>query len=100
MSQDIRLDDIRDNARIVMALNGRDKDKLLAVVGEQDGYILVADGKRRSLGRPKRKNPRHIKPMNGLLVKEQLRSDKALRRALRCYTEGLAAAADINAEAE
>ena len=41
---------------IVLANAGRDQDGLFFVVGEADGFVLLADGKRRKLEHPKRKN--------------------------------------------
>ena len=68
---------------VIRSEAGRDKNTLLAVVGEKDGFVLTADGKRRRLAAPKRKNPRHTVPTGISLPPEALRSDKALRRALR-----------------
>jgi ribosomal protein L14E/L6E/L27E len=76
-----------ESVRVIRSGAGRDKDTLLAVVGEEDGYVLTADGKRRSLSSPKRKNPRHIIPTELTLPPEALRSDRALRRALRVLRE-------------
>ncbi len=40
--------------QVVLSLAGRDKDRLMAVLGEApDGGVLVADGKERPLQRPK-----------------------------------------------
>ena len=72
-----------ENVRVIRSAAGRDKDTLLAVVGEEDGCVLVADGRRRPLAGPKRKNPRHVVPTGISLPQEAVRSDKALRRALR-----------------
>ena len=48
---------------IVLANAGRDQDGVFFVVGEADGFVLLADGKRRKLERPKRKNPVHVCPV-------------------------------------
>ena len=61
---------------------GRDKGSLLAVVGIDGKYILVADGKERPLARPKKKNPKHL-ARTGITTEVGEVSDKALRRALR-----------------
>ena len=39
---------------VVISKAGRDKGRALAVVGQADGYVLVADGKERPLSRPKK----------------------------------------------
>ncbi len=47
---------------IVVSTAGRDAGQMYVVVGRQGpDTILVADGRRRGVKRPKRKNPRHLK---------------------------------------
>ena len=75
---------------VVKALTGRDSEKegaYYAVTAIEEGYILICDGKRRPLERPKKKNPRHLKTMDDILREEEMRSNRALRRALREYAE-------------
>ncbi len=68
---------------VVKSLAGRDKDKLLSVVGESGNHILVCDGKERPLERPKQKNTRHLKPTGAVLEPAELETNRALRKALR-----------------
>ncbi len=44
---------------IVRSAVGRDRGKLLCVLGEEGEFLLLADGKTRKLERPKRKKRRH-----------------------------------------
>lgn len=67
---------------VVISRAGRDKGHALAVVGTEDGYVLVADGKERPLARPKKKNPMHLAATNKTVEVESV-SDKALRHSLR-----------------
>lgn len=67
---------------IVISRAGRDKGYPLAVVGTEDGRILVADGGERPLSRPKKKNPLHIAATKKTVEMDNI-SDKALRKALR-----------------
>lgn len=47
---------------ICESLQGRDKGNLYCICGILgDGYVLVADGKAKPLGSPKRKNVRHLR---------------------------------------
>ncbi|MGN1227058.1 MAG: RNA-binding protein [Christensenellales bacterium] len=47
---------------IVRATAGRDIDKLFIVIGIVDNeYVLIADGKNRSLKKPKKKKLKHLK---------------------------------------
>ena len=46
---------------LVMATAGRDKGKLFYVIGTEGVYVLLADGKGRTLEHPKRKKITHVK---------------------------------------
>ncbi|MBP3854653.1 MAG: KOW domain-containing RNA-binding protein [Ruminiclostridium sp.] len=72
---------------VVISRAGRDKGYPLAVVGFEDKFVLVADGKERPLSRPKKKNPMHLAVTKKTVSVEGV-SDKALRRALREYFNG------------
>ena len=87
-----------DIGSIVLATAGRDQEDLFFVVGKADGFLLLADGKRRKLSHPKKKNPTHVLPVDreGFVhpVFEQLQqgnpvSDRALRGALAAFKEGI-----------
>ena len=87
--------------QIVRASAGRDRDGIFCVVGmEQDGQrLLLADGKRRKVSRPKAKKPGHViyltdsqtvydHPVVRSLQAGEPVSDRALRRALAAFKEG------------
>ena len=70
--------------QVVRSAAGHDKDGSFVVVRvEPDGYCAIADGKRRTLERPKRKNPRHLRPTRQWVELRDIASDRALRRILR-----------------
>jgi len=48
-------------ADIVISINGRDAGKQFLVIGTDDGYSLIADGKGRRYEKPKRKKNKHLK---------------------------------------
>lgn len=73
--------------QIVCSKAGRDKGYFMVVVSEQDGYLLVCDGKERPLERPKRKNQKHISPTNTVLEKDSYKTNKSLRKALAVYRD-------------
>ena len=84
---------------IVLATAGRDQEDLFFVVGQGEGFLLLADGKRRKLSRPKRKNPAHVlsvdqegfdHPVFEKLQQGTPVSDRELRRALAAFKEGIA----------
>ena len=83
---------------IVRATAGRDKDGLFCVVGVdgESGMLLLADGKRRKVTRPKRKKLGHVEaltdegrqydhPAIEKLKQGQALTDKELRRALAAF---------------
>lgn len=75
----------QDNIRVgqvVISLAGRDAGFPAVVLGQENGYILVSDGKERPLSRPKQKNPKHITATEYVLSSEQTKTDKSLRKAL------------------
>ena len=83
---------------IVLANAGRDQEGLFFVVGEADGFLLLADGKRRPYERPKRKNPRHLCPVDcggfDHTVIQKLKegtpvTNRELRQALAAFKEGI-----------
>lgn len=47
-------------AQIVRSRSGHDKDQLFVVVAVEGSCVLLCDGKRRRVERPKRKNVKHV----------------------------------------
>ena len=47
-------------ADVAISLNGRDKGGRFLVVGTEDGYTMLADGKGRRIDKPKRKKNKHV----------------------------------------
>lgn len=47
-------------AQIVRSLSGHDKDQLFLVLAVDGSFLLLCDGKRRRVERPKRKNAKHV----------------------------------------
>ncbi len=48
---------------VVYSKSGHDKYEAYMVIGinEKNGYVILADGKRRTLENPKMKNPKHLR---------------------------------------
>ena len=67
---------------VVCSQAGRDSGKLLVVTGCEENFVCVCDGKERPLDNPKRKNPKHISPTDKVIGEAEMKSDRALRRAL------------------
>ncbi len=67
---------------IVKSTAGHDAGSFYVVVKAEGGYLFIADGRRRKLEAPKKKNPRHLKKTNAGLDLSQIVSDKRLRQEL------------------
>ena len=50
--------------KLAKALAGREKGTVYIITEVEDTYVYVADGKYRTLQRPKRKNTKHIQIIN------------------------------------
>ena len=71
---------------VVRATAGRDQGKLFYVIGEESGYLLLANGKDRPLDKPKRKKCKHVQKVlrSETRVAEKLqRGDKVINSELR-----------------
>ena len=73
--------------QIVQATAGRDKGGVFCVVGmdHRQERLLLADGKRRKVSRPKAKKLGHIRQRR----QGEPVSDRELRRALAAFKEGI-----------
>ena len=73
-------------ADVVVATAGREKGQWFYVVGTDDDFLYLANGKDRSLEKPKRKKRKHAKKVlrSETRVAEKLRAgDKVLSSELR-----------------
>lgn len=77
--------------KLCVSLCGHDKGKIYVIIASDDEEVLLADGERRTLDRPKKKNRRHIQPIIHLPedVREVLSecTDLTMKRALRLYKQ-------------
>lgn len=71
--------------RIVCSKSGRDKGYFMVVTEVRENYLLVCDGKERPLERPKKKNPKHLSFTGRVLLIDDYKSNKSLRKALAVY---------------
>ena len=67
---------------VVISLAGRDKDRYLAVMSEENGYVFLADGRLRSVSEPKKKNIKHIAATKTVVYETDLADDSLLRKAI------------------
>jgi len=80
--------------QLVYSKSGRDKGRLLVVVGIEDQYLYLADGKLRKINRPKKKKIKHVQKTNYVVkeIKEKIQEenklkDSDLRRVIKEYLD-------------
>ena len=67
---------------VVIPKAGRDKGRLMAVFGTDGTYILLCDGKERPIGRPKKKNLKHIAVTGFKVSSYDMAANGRLKKAL------------------
>ncbi len=67
---------------LVVCTAGREKERLMCVISQDEKYIYICDGKERPLNNPKRKNPKHITKTDKTLNPGDLLTDRALKKAI------------------
>ena len=80
-----RLSDV-NISDVVIATAGRDQGKLFYVIGTDPVYLMLANGKDRSLDKPKRKKPKHVQKVlrsETRVVEKLIQGDKVLNSELR-----------------
>ena len=68
---------------------GRDKGIICAVVGitDDEGYVLIADGKVRKVENPKKKKLKHLKPIDQPPLSEAKLTNRFIREAVKALSE-------------
>ncbi len=76
---------------VVISRCGHDMGRPYIVIDEENGYLVLSDGKKRRICRPKKKKRIHCIPMAYTVrdlasaIAEDKATDKMLRRALAAY---------------
>lgn len=73
-------------ADMVESIAGRDQGKLFYVIGTEGVYVLIADGKLRTIEHPKRKKIKHVRRVTrteSRVAEKLLRGEKVLNSELR-----------------
>ena len=75
--------------QLFISLAGRDKDLICTVVGipEDEGYVLIADGKVRKVENPKKKKLKHLKPIDHERLSEDKLTNRFIREVINEYRE-------------
>ena len=81
--------DLPDNINIsdvVVSTAGHDQGEIFYVIGMDDQYLYLANGKDRSLDKPKRKKRKHVQKVlrsETRVVEKLIQGDKVLNSELR-----------------
>ena len=75
--------------QLFISLAGRDKGLICTVVGipEDDGYVLIADGRIRKVENPKKKKLKHLKPIDCEKLSSEKLTNRLIREAINEYKE-------------
>lgn len=78
--------------QFVFSKAGRDKTELFIVVGIEEAYVYLADGKRRRIERPKKKKNKHIQitnqidlNLNKILSEQKRLTNQEIRKSIAAY---------------
>lgn len=77
---------------LARSLAGHDKGKVFAVLGEEGEYLLIADGRGRTAGKPKRKKRKHVQiivhlPEEAGAIAAGAQQDADIRKLLKVYKQ-------------
>lgn len=75
---------------LAISLAGHDRGCVYVIVDETDGYVSVADGRTRTVDRPKKKNRKHVQIVGKVRMEkpEDGFEDLEIRRTIKVYQEG------------
>jgi len=76
--------------KVVKSTAGHDKNRFFCIVGISKDNVKLADGKLRTLEKPKTKNTKHIQNTSTVLDLSVVDTNKKLRAALRSFNGGMA----------
>ena len=55
---------------LVVSCTGRDAEAVFAVIGKTDTHLVLADGRKRRIEKPKHKKEKHVKVLGKSLAKD------------------------------
>ena len=69
---------------------GHDKEATYVIIGEESEYVYLADGRIRTVNRPKKKNKKHIQIIKKVQMDRPADGfkDLEIKRTIKTYQEG------------
>lgn len=75
--------------QIVYCKSGRDAGLMMMILEILDNdYVLLVDGKRRTLGHPKKKNIKHLQKTHQVIAPEHRLVDRHIRNEIKYLIHG------------
>lgn len=74
------------NGYLARSLAGHDKGKIYAVISEDKSVMLLADGRERTLGKPKKKNPKHVQIIK---IAVPIDNNEVIKHSIKMYRKSL-----------
>jgi ribosomal protein L14E/L6E/L27E len=74
--------------KIVKSMSGHDAGSFYVVLKVEGMFVWIADGRRRTVEKPKKKNQKHLAKTAVIVSEEDLQTDKKIRRVLWDYNFG------------
>ncbi len=68
---------------------GHDRTEIYVIVREEDEYVYLADGRNRTVDRPKKKNKKHVQVIKKARLEETAYGfeDLEIKRTIKMYQE-------------
>lgn len=81
--------------KLALSKAGHDKGKIYIIIREETEYVYLADGVLKTYRAPKKKNRKHIQPINEGFTQEEMRqfaekpqtADAAIKHIINRYTK-------------
>ncbi|MGL5437801.1 MAG: hypothetical protein ACRDBO_20870 [Lachnospiraceae bacterium] len=67
------------------SLAGHDKDQYFIILREEGEYVDLADGKHRTVEKPKRKKKKHIQLIKEPFIRQNQMNDEEIRNCIKHY---------------
>ena len=73
---------------VVKSMYGHDAGSFYVIVSDEVEFVTIADGRRRKLSKPKRKNKKHLSVTKTKATATELSTDKKIRQFLWPFNFG------------
>lgn len=81
--------EVRMTGMLAESRAGHDRKKLYVIIGEDNEYVYLADGGKRTVNGPKKKNKKHIQVIKRVRMEQPAGgySDLEIKKTIKMYQE-------------